>query len=82
MPKERDYKKEYRDFHGKPEEIKKRTARGKARRKLKEKGIDVSGKDVDHIDHNPNNNAVSNLRVRSVSANRADNKHKSKRRKH
>jgi hypothetical protein len=70
----RDYKKEYRDYHGKPEQIKRRTARNKSRQILKDAGVDVAGKDVDHIDHNPRNMKRSNLRVRSISANRADNK--------
>lgn len=70
----RDYKKEYREYHGKPEQIKRRTARNKSRQILKDAGVDVAGKDVDHIDHNPRNMKRSNLRVRSISANRADNK--------
>ena len=69
----RDYKKEYRDYHGKPEQIKRRNARNKSRAKLKQMGYNVEGKDVDHRDHNPLNMTKSNLRVRSVKANRADN---------
>jgi hypothetical protein len=69
----RDYKKEYADYHGKPEQIKRRAARNQSRQKLKDAGVDVAGKDVDHKDHNPKNMSKSNLRVRSVSANRADN---------
>ena len=34
MRKLRDYKKEYQDYQGKPEQIKRRAARNKARRKL------------------------------------------------
>ena len=30
--RKRDYKKEYREYHGKPEQIKRRDARNKARR--------------------------------------------------
>lgn len=69
----RDYKKEYRDYHGKPEQIKRRAARNQSRAKLEKAGVDVRGKDVDHVDHNPNNMSRKNLRVRSVHANRADN---------
>lgn len=31
--RKRDYKKEYREYHGKPEQIKRRDARNKARRR-------------------------------------------------
>lgn len=72
--RERDYKKEYADYHGKPEQIKRRAARNASRQKLKDAGVNVNGKDVDHKDHNPCNMKKSNLRARSVSANRADNK--------
>jgi len=47
MGKKRDYKKEYRDFHGKPEQIKRRAARNKARSLLGLKKGD--GMEVDHI---------------------------------
>jgi len=30
-------------------------------------------KDIDHIDHNPLNNKISNLRIRSIKSNRSDN---------
>jgi len=46
MSKLRDYKKEYRDFHGKPEQIRRRAARNKARTLLGLKMGD--GKEVDH----------------------------------
>jgi hypothetical protein len=73
----RDYKKEYRDYHGTAEQRANRSKRVLARRKLMragkvEKG---DGKDVDHKDGNPQNNSMSNLRVRSKSENRADNGH-------
>jgi hypothetical protein len=71
--RERDYRKEYDTYHGKPEQIKRRNARNKSRQKLKDAGVCVAGKDVDHKDHNPQNMKRSNLRVRSVAANRADN---------
>lgn len=52
----------------------------KARQKLMKAGkVRVGdGKDVDHKDHNPANNSRDNLRVRSASANRADNRHKTR----
>jgi hypothetical protein len=36
----------------------------------------IKGKHIDHINHNPKDNRVSNLRIRNASSNMADNKHK------
>lgn len=74
----RNYKSEYQNFHGKPEEIKKRAERVKARRMMEKTGA-VSkgdGKDVDHKKplRSGGTTTKSNLRVRSKSANRSDNK--------
>lgn len=74
----RNYKSEYLNFHGKPEEIKKRAERVKARRMMEKTGA-VSkgdGKDVDHKKplRSGGTTTKSNLRVRSKSANRSDNK--------
>ena len=77
-PSKRDYKHEYKTFHGKPEQRAKRVNRVLARRKMIKNGK-VSrgdGKDVDHKDGNALNNGDGNLRVRSVRSNRADNKHR------
>jgi len=71
--KERDYKKEY-EYHGRPEQIKRRAARVMARR-YKEKNGDVhkgDGKDIDHKNGNPLDNRPENLQVRDRSANRGD----------
>jgi hypothetical protein len=74
----RDYKKEYAEFHGKPEEIKKRAERVKARRMLEKTGTvhKGDGKDVDHKKplRAGGTTTKSNLRVRSVKSNRGDNK--------
>lgn len=70
---QRNFKKEYNDFHSKPEEIAKRSSRNKARRKLKNAGVNVAGKDVDHKDRNAKNNSRSNLRVLDKSTNRSRN---------
>lgn len=68
----RDYKKEYREYHGKPSQIKRRSSRNKARRKMEKAGKvrKGDGKDVDHKDRNPNNNGEGNLRVSSKKKNR------------
>ena len=70
----RNYKKEYQNYHGKAEQIKRRDSRNAARNLLKKKGVNVKGKDVAHKNGNPKDNSPSNLRVRSSSANKADNK--------
>lgn len=72
MAKKRDYKKEYREYHGKPEQIKRRAGRVKARRKMiaAGKARKGDGKDVHHKDGNPRNNSKSNLSVTSRKANR------------
>jgi len=72
----RNYKKEYRDYHGTPEQIKRRAARVMARRKMTKKygKRAVRGKDIDHKDRNPTNNSYSNLRIQSKHKNRGRNK--------
>jgi hypothetical protein len=74
----RDYKQEYKDFHGKPDQIAKRGERVKARRIMEKSGAvhKGDGKDVDHIKplKSGGTSAKSNLRVRSVKANRGDKK--------
>ena len=76
--KERDYKKEYANFHGKPEQRAKRSKRVLARRKLEAQGrvSKGDGKDVDHKDGNPQNNSPKNLRVMDRSTNRSRNNNK------
>lgn len=72
MPKPRDYKKEYKDFHGKPEQIARRSARNKSVRALGREGKgSVDGKDIDHKDGNPMNRSKKNMRVIKASTNRA-----------
>lgn len=72
----RDYKEEYRRYHSKPEQRKRRAGRVKARRlMIKKHGkAKLRGKDVDHKDRNPNNNSGSNLRIQSRKVNRGRNK--------
>lgn len=70
----RDYAKEYRDYHAKPEQIANRSARNQARRAMeKEVGkTALKGKDVDHKKplSRGGSNARSNLQILSVRENR------------
>lgn len=67
----RDYKSEYKNYHAKPAQKKKRASRNAARAKLKAGGVAVAGKDVHHKDGNPRNNKRSNLKVTAKSKNRS-----------
>ena len=72
--RDRDYKKEYRDYHGKPEQIANRSKRNKARREMeREKGKSaLKGKEVDHVIplSKGGGNSRANLRVISRTTNR------------
>ena len=72
MPSKRDYAKEYRDYQGTPEQIKRRAERNAARRKMEAAGRvhKGDGKEVDHKNFNTANNSNSNLRVVPRSVNR------------
>lgn len=74
--KARNYRKEYDNFHAQPKQRKRNAARKRARRKLERAGRvrPFDGKDVDHKNKNANDNSDGNLRVRSKSANRSDNR--------
>jgi len=72
MPYKRDYQKE-NEYKSKPDQIKKRVMRNKARRELMREGL-VQKNDGKHVDHKKplskgGSNARSNLRVRSASEN-------------
>ena len=71
----RDYKKEYANYHSKPEQKHNRALRNAARREMEERGAvrKGDGKDVDHAKplSKGGTNATSNLRVKSASANRS-----------
>jgi len=70
----RDYKKEYNNYHSKPEQKKDRAGRNGARILMKKKyGNSLLGRDVDHKDRNPRNNSMGNLRLQSKSVNRSRN---------
>jgi len=65
-----------RKYNSKPEQIKRRSARNKARRIMEKAGRvrKGDGKDVDHKNYNPKDNSAKNLRVTSESENRSRNK--------
>ena len=69
----RNYKEEYKDFHSKPDQKKRRAGRNAARRKMTASGKvkKGDGKDVHHKDGNTLNNKKKNLRVEPRSKNRA-----------
>lgn len=71
----RDYKKEYANYQGKPEQIANRTKRNAARSEMEKRGV-VSkgdGKDVDHKTPiaKGGGNGAGNLRAVPKSANRS-----------
>lgn len=77
---ERNYKKEYKNYHGKPKQRKQRAARTAARELMIKKGLVKKGskKDIDHkkaLRHG-GSNGINNLRLRDRSENRSDNGHK------
>jgi hypothetical protein len=69
-------KKHYAEYQGRPDQIKKRSERNKARRLMEKKlgKVAIAGKDIDHkvAMRNGGTSKPSNLRVRSVAANRGD----------
>ena len=71
----RNYKREYKTYHGKPTQKKRLAGRNKARSlAIKKYGkARLKGKDVDHRDRNPMNNSRGNLRIQSKKRNRSRN---------
>lgn len=80
---ERNYRKEYDNYQGKPEVKKRRAMNNKARRKMIREGKarKGDGKDVSHKDNNVKNNSSSNLKLESKSKNRSYPRDKKARRK-
>ena len=79
----RNYKSEYQSYHGKPEQIKKRAGRVKARRMMEKSGkvSKGDGLDVNHKNGNPKDNSKKNLSVTSKRANRSFSRTKTARKK-
>ena len=67
---ERDYKKEYANYQGKPEQIARRSSRNQARRIMGDKT--KVGMDVGHKDNNPLNNDPKNLKNEDPTKNRRE----------
>jgi len=84
MAKKRNYKKEYANYQGKPEQIKKRASRNKARAEMAKAGKvhKGDGKDVDHKNGNALDDSPSNLKVVSKKANRSYPRNKNAGKKH
>ena len=73
MPAKRDYKKEYKNYHGKPAQRKRRSNRVLSRRKMiaAGKAKKGDGKDVHHKDRNPGNKSMKNMKSVSKHKNRS-----------
>ena len=71
--KKRNYASEYKNYHSKPDQVKKRAERNKARRLTEKEGRvkKGDGKDVAHADNKTSNNSRSNRKVQSPSKNRS-----------
>ena len=69
----RNDKKEYANYHSKPLQKVNRAGRNKARKMVMNAGgsAKVAGKDVHHKNGNPRDNSLSNLAVKSKTANRS-----------
>lgn len=81
MAKKGEYKKgakadsvRQREYNSSPEQKKRRAERNASRAKMEKEGRVKKGQDVDHKNKNTSDQSSKNLRARSVSANRADNR--------
>lgn len=66
--RKRDYKKEYADYQGTPEQIKRRTERNKDRRAAEKKygKSALKGKEVDHM-HAPRKGSLAGAKTHVIS---------------
>lgn len=71
----RNYDNEYKKYHKRPEQKKRRAARNASRAKLMASGAvrKGDGKDVHHKDRNPANKSRKNLQITSKAYNRSKN---------
>ena len=69
--------KRQRAYNGSEEQKKRRAERNASRREVVKKvgKAAAKGKDVDHVNHNTSDKSSSNLKLMSVSKNRAKNQH-------
>lgn len=76
----RNYRKEYDEYHAKPEQKKRRAQRNAARRKAMREGKVRKGddKEVDHTDHSNRRGRLNNKKVR-VTSRRANRRKQPKR---
>jgi len=70
-----------RAYNSSPEQKKRRAERNASRAKMLKAGKVRKGQDVDHVNKRTSDKSMKNLRARSVSANRADNRGTGGRRK-
>jgi hypothetical protein len=79
----RNYRSEYENYQGSPSQIKRRSSRNKARRKMIKAGRAKvgDGKDVGHKSGNPLNNSEGNLKMQTKKSNRSYPRTKSARKK-
>lgn len=70
--RDRDYRREYDDYHGTERQKKRRAARNKARRHMQKSGRvrKGDGREVDHKNYNTEDNSEGNLRVVDKKTNR------------
>ncbi len=68
----RNYKKEYKNYHKRPEQIKRRKERNKARAIMMKRGLVKKGDnmDVHHINFDTSDNSKRNLKILPRSINR------------
>ena len=72
--KERNYRLEYDNYHSRPDQVERRSARNSARRIVSKKATEeeLEGKDVHHKDKNPLNNDKKNLSIVTQHYNRRE----------
>ena len=71
---ERNYAREYANYHSRPDQIERRSARNSARRFMSKSATEeeLEGKDVHHKDNNPLNNDKKNLSIVTQHYNRRE----------